>query len=276
MGRIHVDKPLNVMLPRRSLCLVVMVIAACGGSSPVATPSSSGATSTAEPNHVPTSASASRTAAPPVNGPVPSGFEPASYTFVSADQGWVLGTAPCALPPCTSLLRIRDGGRTWFGIPAPRTPLAIAVGFNGPLTSGVSTVRFADALRGWVFGPELWETQVGASRAPRAAGSQSRAPRTSCSSAPAGPPPASRRRPPTCRTTAAGPMRGSGRRPSLATSWPSPPPARAPRSSPRPPERRFWTRRSTVVTAGRRSSWTARVAESRGQTSASRQRHRAR
>ena len=140
---------------------MVMVIAACGGSSPVATRSSFGATSTAQPSHVPTSASPSRTVAPPVGGPVPPGFEPASYTFVSADDGWVLGTAPCALPPCTSLLRTRDEGRTWVGIPAPRTPLAIAVGFNGPLTSGVSTVRFADELHGWVFGPELWETQDG-------------------------------------------------------------------------------------------------------------------
>lgn len=92
---------------------------------------------------------------------MPPGFQPASYTFVSAGHGWVLGEAPCALPPCTSLLRTRDGGRSWVGVPAPRTPLVSDLRFSGPRTAGVSRVRFADDFDGWIFGPELWVTHDG-------------------------------------------------------------------------------------------------------------------
>src|SRR5665213_772581 len=41
--------------------------------------------------------------AAPAGGPVPSGFEPASVSFISADDGWVLGSAPCSNPVCTSI-----------------------------------------------------------------------------------------------------------------------------------------------------------------------------
>jgi photosystem II stability/assembly factor-like uncharacterized protein len=77
---------------------------------------------------------------------------------VSATQGFVLGTAPCANPVCTSLVRTTDGGAHWAGIPAPTDALAPA---TNPSTAGVSTVRFADALDGWVFGPDLWSTHDG-------------------------------------------------------------------------------------------------------------------
>jgi hypothetical protein len=40
-------------------------------------------------------------------------------TFVSDDQGWALGTAPCSSNPCTSLVRTSDGGRSWVGIRPP-------------------------------------------------------------------------------------------------------------------------------------------------------------
>lgn len=53
------------------------------------------------------------------------------------------------------VLRTRDGGCTWHGIPAPRVRLA---GFSG---GGVSELRFADALNGWAFGPALWTTHDG-------------------------------------------------------------------------------------------------------------------
>jgi photosystem II stability/assembly factor-like uncharacterized protein len=92
---------------------------------------------------------------PPPDGPLPDGFRPASVTFVSLDHGWLLGTAPCASPPCTSIVRTTDGGQTWHGIPAPRTDLAL------PGVRGVSTLRFADDLDGWAFGPDLWFTHDG-------------------------------------------------------------------------------------------------------------------
>jgi photosystem II stability/assembly factor-like uncharacterized protein len=92
----------------------------------------------------------------PAGGPVPKGFSPVSVTFVSLRTGWVLGTAPCPSPPCTSMLRTNDGGKTWVGIPAPRAPLSPGLG-----GSGVSHVRFANLSDGWVFGPDLWATHDG-------------------------------------------------------------------------------------------------------------------
>jgi hypothetical protein len=76
---------------------------------------------------------------------VPAGFAPASFTAISDDTWWLLGTAPCASPPCTSLVRTDDGGRSFVGVPAPRT-------------AAVSEVRFADSRDGFAYGPALWVT----------------------------------------------------------------------------------------------------------------------
>ena len=54
---------------------------------------------------------------------VPLGFRPMSVTFVSADQGWVLGSAPCSTGRCPVIAHTLDGGRTWSTIPAPQTPI---------------------------------------------------------------------------------------------------------------------------------------------------------
>ncbi|MDQ2826783.1 MAG: hypothetical protein M3Y04_07475, partial [Actinomycetota bacterium] len=58
-------------------------------------------------------------------------------------------------PPCTSVVRTRDGGRTWAGIPAPPAEMTA----SGP--TGVGEIRFADATDGWAIGPELWATHDG-------------------------------------------------------------------------------------------------------------------
>src|SRR4051794_21631848 len=59
----------------------------------------------------------------PAGGPVPAGFNGYDLTWVSNDDGWALGTAPCDNRPCTSILRTTDGGKSWVGIPAPRAEL---------------------------------------------------------------------------------------------------------------------------------------------------------
>ena len=59
----------------------------------------------------------------PAGGPVPAGFRAASVTFVSTLEAFVLGTAPCKHAPCTSIVRSRDRGVSWRGLPAPVVPL---------------------------------------------------------------------------------------------------------------------------------------------------------
>ncbi|MEA2828200.1 MAG: hypothetical protein QOG43_2639 [Actinomycetota bacterium] len=145
----------------RLACVAVVFagLVACGGgggdkAAPTASPTSRSVPTTTAP------AAAATTVPPvegsgPVGGPVPAGFAAASVTFVSLQTGWVLGTAPCSSPPCTSVLRTGDGGHTWVGIPAPRAELAVDHG------AGVRRLRFADADNGWAFGPELWTTHDG-------------------------------------------------------------------------------------------------------------------
>jgi len=80
-------------------------------------------------------------------------------TFVSASEGWVLGTTRrCAHAPCTSVLRTTDGGHTWVGIPAPRFRLE---GFGQ--AGGLTRLRFADASDGFAYGSQLWVTHNGGS-----------------------------------------------------------------------------------------------------------------
>lgn len=95
----------------------------------------------------------------PAAGPVPAGFQPDSVTFVSANDGWVLGTAPCAHAPCTSVVRTTNGGRSWVGIPAPLLGLSR---FSG--SAGLDRIRFADTKDGFAYGSELWVTHDGGSR----------------------------------------------------------------------------------------------------------------
>jgi hypothetical protein len=78
----------------------------------------------------------------------PGGFTPASFTAISETHWWLLGTAPCRRPPCTSIVMTDSGGRSFVGIPAPRT-------------KAVNQLRFADALDGYAFGPQLWTTHDG-------------------------------------------------------------------------------------------------------------------
>ena len=94
----------------------------------------------------------------PAGGPVPSGFDPLSFTAISADQYWLLGEAPCSNPVCTSIVRTTDGGAHFVGLPAPTAPITTTGG-------GINTLRFADTLDGYAFatgpGGEFWDTHDG-------------------------------------------------------------------------------------------------------------------
>jgi hypothetical protein len=92
-------------------------------------------------------------------GPVPAGFAATSVTFVSVDEAFVLGTAPCAHAPCTSIVRTRDRGASWAGVPAPVVPLGDPYSNTGQ--PGVWGIRFATVDEGFVFGNGLWETTDG-------------------------------------------------------------------------------------------------------------------
>src|SRR5215469_1948293 len=88
---------------------------------------------------------------------VPAKFAAESVTFASSREAFVLGTAPCAVAPCTSILRTLDRGRTWRGIPVP----AVRIGRPGGPASAVWGIRFASRSRGFVFGSGLWATTDG-------------------------------------------------------------------------------------------------------------------
>lgn len=97
---------------------------------------------------------------------MPKGFAPVSFTAVSADQYWLLGTAPCSNPVCTSIVGTTDGGAHFSGVPAPQVPLSGA-GLTGQQDgNGIDTLRFADALDGYAFGTggdQFWDTHDGGS-----------------------------------------------------------------------------------------------------------------
>lgn len=155
--------------------MVSLVLAACGSGGSAKRTAASSTSSTSSPSvttggtstttttssSVPTTGGPT-TVGPATGGPVPAGFVPSSVTAVSTTTFWVLGQAPCASPPCTSVVRTNDGGAHFVGIPAPRAPLAT----NGPPqyaqdATAVSSLRFADDRNGWAFGPALWATHDG-------------------------------------------------------------------------------------------------------------------
>ncbi|HEU5269325.1 MAG TPA: hypothetical protein VFU36_05310, partial [Jatrophihabitans sp.] len=87
----------------------------------------------------------------PAGGPVPAGFAGYDLTWVSNQDGWALGTAPCGNPPCTSILRTTDGGASWVGIPAPRAFLE-GVDTCDTACDLISHLRFANRLVGYAYG----------------------------------------------------------------------------------------------------------------------------
>jgi hypothetical protein len=139
-------------------------VAVVSPSSPTASPSPSSSPMSSTVPSLGPSPTISPGASP--SGPIPSDLQPVSVTFVSANEGWVLGGVPCASGQCPFIVRTLDGGRTWTPVAAPATTITsgspVPPGYVD-VTGGVDGIRFADPLDGWVFGPELWATHDGGS-----------------------------------------------------------------------------------------------------------------
>jgi len=138
------------------------LLAACGGTSAKPTPRGGGGTPTAcatsgcnNPSGGIISSPATLTAG--ASTPVPTaiaGFAAASVTFVSSQDGWVLGTVGSSL----ALARTQDGGTSWSSVTPPPTGF-----YTGPGSTGVSGIRFADQQDGWAYGYDLFATHNGGS-----------------------------------------------------------------------------------------------------------------
>lgn len=135
---------------------MAVLAAGCG---PSTKSTASTATSRLAPaTTAPTASTAATTgvsaAAQPVGGPVPAGFDPVSFTAISASEYWLLGEAPCSNPVCTSIVRTTDGGADFVGLPAPAAPYvdssSVAAGGSSS-TAGINTLLFADPLDGYAF-----------------------------------------------------------------------------------------------------------------------------
>ncbi|MEO7261897.1 MAG: hypothetical protein ABI047_11690 [Jatrophihabitantaceae bacterium] len=89
-----------------------------------------------------------------VGGRVPDGFRAADLTWVSAAEGWALGTAPCAQPPCTLIAHTTDGDRlspSWVSLPAP----AAGLGATDQCQSNcIAHLRFANPQVGYAYGSD--------------------------------------------------------------------------------------------------------------------------
>jgi photosystem II stability/assembly factor-like uncharacterized protein len=155
-----------------ALAALGLALTGCGGgaqstSAPTTPSTPTAATTTAAtapaPSTATTPAAADTTGArAPAGGPVPAGFDPVAFTAISPRQFWLLGSAPCSHPVCTSIVRSTDGGAHFVGIPAPIAP--VSTPNSGP---GIAALLFADPLDGFAGGsgyPEprpLYETHDG-------------------------------------------------------------------------------------------------------------------
>lgn len=138
--------------------LILIVAAGCAGG-PVESPAASPTPATSPTESATPSASPGLPAPSPTTG-IEADFAPRSATFISADEGWVLGSTACGSDRCPVIAHSIDGGRTWARTEAPATTLSTAPGLADP-TTGIAGIRFADRQHGWAYGPELWATRDG-------------------------------------------------------------------------------------------------------------------
>jgi hypothetical protein len=90
-----------------------------------------------------------------------SGFQPVSFSAVSASHYWVLGYVPCATGACTTIATTTDG-KTFSSIGRMSNgSLLPDAGPNRPSASSAVDVRFGDAQDGWLYGYALLQTRDG-------------------------------------------------------------------------------------------------------------------
>src|SRR4029079_10119953 len=73
-------------------------------------------------------------------------FHAQSQSWVSADRGWLMGTADCAQGACTTVIGPSSGGTNW------QTRGTLGAPITNEDGAGVTEVVFADALHGWAYG----------------------------------------------------------------------------------------------------------------------------
>lgn len=100
-------------------------------------------------------------AEPPSSPPAPTrigeppGFGVTAASFITADQGWALGSTGC--PGCADVVVTRDGGKSWAALPEP--PAALYRYYPQP--SAVSNIDFANNSDGYLYTPGLYATHDG-------------------------------------------------------------------------------------------------------------------
>jgi len=95
----------------------------------------------------------------PAPTPLKASFQPDAVTFVSPQDGWIVGTAWCGSASCLAMAQTTDGGYTWSAAPAPVATVAATESD----TRSVS-VRFANHEDGWIYAinpSRVWSTHDG-------------------------------------------------------------------------------------------------------------------
>ncbi len=171
-GGLHLAGRVAVNLAAAAVVVIAvaaLIVTRNGNLPPGGLPAGSGSLPTATATATPATSASPVVASPAGSAtPVPSatlaapaallGLSPASVTFASASDGWVLGTGTCPSGACAAISRTADAGRTWTSVAAPAASIV-----PGPAqgTQGISRLRFADAQDGWAYGPDLWSTHDG-------------------------------------------------------------------------------------------------------------------
>jgi hypothetical protein len=141
-----------------SVVLLVVVLSGCG-TPPTPGPSAT----TASPSGSSATVPPTTLTPPPETGTTPttllpkiSGFLAQSVSFVSADEGYVLGDVPCPTGACLALRKTTNRGVSWSSATVP--PAALGESNY----SGGAELQFANSLDGWAYGATLWATHDGA------------------------------------------------------------------------------------------------------------------
>jgi hypothetical protein len=130
-GRQRNRTPFAGALAGVAVTALALTGAACGSTtaSPPSTSATTVASTTTRPSSSTTSPATTTAPVPvvgPPGGPIPTGFQATSFTAVSLDAWWMLGTARCLTGSgtCGAILRTTDGGSVFAGIPRQIAPMS--------------------------------------------------------------------------------------------------------------------------------------------------------